>query len=262
MDAPLLRGAAAGIALPALRSCWGLAQLYPPLARRLFHAAFVSCWTELHPENQDSLIAALTTAFKSPSMPGETLQLLLNLAEFMEHDDKALPIDIRTLGSLAEKCHAYAKALHYKELEFQGYITRSFVENPALMHAHAHLQQHGGSGSTATRNADRGGAQEFVEGAKLKAGKIGGRRAARDKGRRPAKRSEELGRCIEALISINNSSTSPGQRSASSTAQQRYSVSIRRGAAGVVVEGWAAGRRRCVADRLQSDHRAGGTPSG
>lgn len=25
----------------------------------------------------------------------------------------------RTLGALAEKCHAFAKALHYKELEFQ-----------------------------------------------------------------------------------------------------------------------------------------------
>ncbi len=25
-----------------------------------------------------------------------------------------------TLGALAEKCHAYAKALHYKELEFQS----------------------------------------------------------------------------------------------------------------------------------------------
>lgn len=25
----------------------------------------------------------------------------------------------RTLGALAEKCHAYAKALHYKELEFK-----------------------------------------------------------------------------------------------------------------------------------------------
>ncbi len=33
----------------------------------------------------------------------------------MEHHDKALPIDIRTLGDLAERVHAYAKALHYKE---------------------------------------------------------------------------------------------------------------------------------------------------
>ncbi|RHY65049.1 hypothetical protein DYB34_010378, partial [Aphanomyces astaci] len=36
----------------------------------------------------------------------------------MEHDVEALPIDIRELGELAQKCHAYAKALHYKELEF------------------------------------------------------------------------------------------------------------------------------------------------
>lgn len=27
---------------------------------------------------------------------------------------EALPIDIRTLSDLAERCHAYAKALHYK----------------------------------------------------------------------------------------------------------------------------------------------------
>ena len=47
------------------------------------------------------------------------MQVLLNLAEFMEHDEKPLPIDIRTLGALARKCHAYAKALHYKEMEFQ-----------------------------------------------------------------------------------------------------------------------------------------------
>ena len=25
----------------------------------------------------------------------------------------------RTLGALAEKCHAFAKALHYKEMEFE-----------------------------------------------------------------------------------------------------------------------------------------------
>ena len=35
----------------------------------------------------------------------------------MEHDDKRLPQDTRTLGALAEKCHAFAKALHYKEMD-------------------------------------------------------------------------------------------------------------------------------------------------
>lgn len=48
----------------------------------------------------------------------DTLQTLLNLAEFMERDGHPLPIDVRVLGSVAEKCHAYAKALHYKEMEF------------------------------------------------------------------------------------------------------------------------------------------------
>ncbi|KAI3835059.1 hypothetical protein MKX03_020353 [Papaver bracteatum] len=41
-------------------------------------------------------------------------------AEFMEHGEKPLPIDIRLLGALAEKCRAFAKALHYKEMEFEG----------------------------------------------------------------------------------------------------------------------------------------------
>lgn len=45
---------------------------------------------------------------------GTQVTALLNLAEFMEHDDKRLPLDTRTLGALAEKCHAFAKALHYK----------------------------------------------------------------------------------------------------------------------------------------------------
>ena len=38
----------------------------------------------------------------------------------MEHDVEALPVDIRVLAELAQKCHAYAKALHYKELEFRA----------------------------------------------------------------------------------------------------------------------------------------------
>ena len=41
----------------------------------------------------------------------------------MQHDEKPLPVDIRTLGMIAERCRAYAKALHYKETEF--------ISNPA-----------------------------------------------------------------------------------------------------------------------------------
>ena len=102
---------------PALRSCASFAQVYHPLARELFNAAFLSCWIELRPQYREYLVNALLSALKSPNIPPEILQALLNLAEYMEHDDKALPIDISQLSALATKCHAYAKALHYKELE-------------------------------------------------------------------------------------------------------------------------------------------------
>jgi len=105
---------------PALRSCLPTAQVFHPLARELFNAGFLSCWTELHEQYQDQLVHSLETALKAPSIPPEILQNLLNLAEFMEHDEKPLPIPIKTLGGLAEKCAAYAKALHYKEIEFQN----------------------------------------------------------------------------------------------------------------------------------------------
>src|SRR5690606_34615590 len=68
----------------------------------------------------------------------EILQTLLNLAEFMEQDEKPLPIDVRTLGEHAENCHAYAKALHYKELEFKTSPT-STIE--ALISINNQLQQ-------------------------------------------------------------------------------------------------------------------------
>ena len=123
----------------ALRACAGLAGLYQPLARDLFNSAFASCWPELYQQYQEELIQSLEIALTSPSIPPEILQVLLNLCEFMEHDDKALPIDIRTLGQYAGRNHAYAKALHYKELEFEEEKTPSTVE--ALISINNQLQQ-------------------------------------------------------------------------------------------------------------------------
>ncbi|OLL26279.1 Phosphatidylinositol 3-kinase tor2 [Neolecta irregularis DAH-3] len=123
----------------ALRACATLAGSYNQLAKELFNAAFYSCWAELYDQYQDEFVRALETALHATQIPPEILQMLLNLAEFMEHDDKALPIDIRTLGSYAAKCHAYAKALHYKELEFITEPTTSTIEN--LIAVNNHLQQ-------------------------------------------------------------------------------------------------------------------------
>ena len=136
----------------ALRACAGLAGVYQPLAKDLFNAAFVSCWTELYEQYQEELVRSLEIALTSPLIPPEILQILLNLAEFMEHDDKALPIDIRTLGAYAAKCHAYAKALHYKELEFEEKKTPSTVE--ALIYINNQLQQ-GDAAVGILRNAQK-----------------------------------------------------------------------------------------------------------
>lgn len=124
---------------PALRACASLAGIYQPLAKDLFNAAFVSCWTELYDQYQEELVRSIEKALTSPNIPPEILQILLNLAEFMEHDDKALPIDIRTLGKYAGKCHAFAKALHYKELEFEQDQNSGAVE--ALITINNQLQQ-------------------------------------------------------------------------------------------------------------------------
>jgi FKBP12-rapamycin complex-associated protein len=79
----------------------------------------VSCWHELSDQYQENLVRSLQKAFRSTTIPAEILQALLNLAEFMEHDVEALPISLSILAELAQKGHAYAKALHYRELEFQ-----------------------------------------------------------------------------------------------------------------------------------------------
>ncbi|KAF8410288.1 hypothetical protein HHK36_002814 [Tetracentron sinense] len=132
---------------PALRTCARLAQLQPVVGRELFAAGFVSCWAQLNETSQQQLVSSLEMAFSSPNIPPEILATLLNLAEFMEHDEKPLPIDIRLLGALAEKCCAFAKALHYKEMEFEGARSKKMDANPvavveALIHINNQLHQH------------------------------------------------------------------------------------------------------------------------
>lgn len=143
----------------SLRACANLAEVYHPLARDLFNAAFVSCWTELYDQYQvrsdfrlgvfladihaqilqEELVRAISTALASSTLPPEITQTLLNLAEFMEHDDKVLPIPISTLGGYALKCRAYAKALHYKELEVLSNPSTTTIEE--LIRINNSLQQ-------------------------------------------------------------------------------------------------------------------------
>ena len=114
---------------PSLRATANLAHAYQPLARELFSAAFGCCWKELSQPYRVNLVTALETAFVSDVSP-EILQQLLNLCEFMEHDPSGgLPIDISILADLALTCRAYAKALHYREREYNQVRSNSCVES-------------------------------------------------------------------------------------------------------------------------------------
>ena len=73
------------------------------------------------------------------SGPSEIVHRLLDLAEFMEHEEKPLPIEDQTLGEYAMKFHAYAKALHYKELEFFSKTSPAIIES--LISINSKLQQ-------------------------------------------------------------------------------------------------------------------------
>ncbi|CAN3370118.1 serine/threonine-protein kinase Tor2p [Diutina catenulata] len=123
----------------AVRACAPLAAEYYPLAKELFNTSFTSCWNELYSQHQEELVQSFCIALSSPNNPPEIHQTLLNLAEFLEHDDKSLPIAISTLGQYAQRCHAYAKALHYKELEFYEEPSTPTIES--LIAINNQLQQ-------------------------------------------------------------------------------------------------------------------------
>ncbi|KDQ22311.1 hypothetical protein PLEOSDRAFT_1051426 [Pleurotus ostreatus PC15] len=124
----------------ALRACMSLVDIYPPLAKELFNAAFFSCWGELYGQYQEDLVRSIELAMTSSTSPTDLIHRLLNLAEFMEHEEKPLPIDPRILGEYAIKCRAYAKALHYRELEFFMESSPTIIES--LISINTLLQQH------------------------------------------------------------------------------------------------------------------------
>ena len=102
----------------AIRACASIAVVHGQLARDLFNSSFYSCYFELYDQYKEDLSRAIEAGIKSPTIPPDVLQILLNLCEFMEHDEKQMPIESKTLAAYSSRCHAYAKALHYKELEF------------------------------------------------------------------------------------------------------------------------------------------------
>jgi FKBP12-rapamycin complex-associated protein len=106
-----------------------MGEAYNPLARDLFAPAFLSVYTELSPAYQEEVVRTIELVLRSPNAPSEICQALLNMAEYLERHDKNLPISISDLGRYALRCQAYAKALHYKELECLGEPSPEAIES-------------------------------------------------------------------------------------------------------------------------------------
>ncbi|CAK5267693.1 unnamed protein product [Mycena citricolor] len=148
----------------ALRACMSLADTHPPLAKELFPAAFLSCWTELYDNYQEELAICLDAALESGTAPTEIIHCILDLAEFMEHQEKALPIDHVSLGDYAMRHNAYTKALHYKELQY--FVDPSADTIEALISINTRLQQRDaawGNVSTAVERYEMSEHEEWYE---------------------------------------------------------------------------------------------------
>lgn len=92
-----------------------LASAHIPFARKLFRPAFSCYWAELVPNQQTVLMEALERVMQDNPM---FMQLMLSVVEFMSHYQVAIrfPVSEARLGHMGLQCHAYAKALRYKEV--------------------------------------------------------------------------------------------------------------------------------------------------
>ncbi|KAJ1765865.1 phosphatidylinositol kinase- protein kinase tor1 [Coemansia sp. RSA 1843] len=125
---------------PALRACAQLAAKNPKLCCDLFNTAFVSCWTELPGQYQQEIISSLQKVASNKDIPSDILQTILNLAGYMERDEKQIPIDLKLLGEYADRCHALAKELHYKEAEWS--LEKNYETIEKLIELNQNLDLH------------------------------------------------------------------------------------------------------------------------
>lgn len=102
----------------AIAACQNLAEAHPPFARKVFKAAFSSCWTVLDDAARSDLVEGLERIMEHSTI---CMQLMLNVAEFMSHYGSIEKLfSDKALGKMGLQCHTYAKALKYKEIEFSN----------------------------------------------------------------------------------------------------------------------------------------------
>lgn len=126
---------------PCIRQCGGLLDhggATAAFAREIFPVVFLSCWVFLSACGKRDLSHCIAKALASAYTSPRDLHQLLNLSEAMSLQGEELPIDLDIFMRATERCHAYAKALRYKELH--GFAHPESSIEP-LMSAYYSLQQ-------------------------------------------------------------------------------------------------------------------------
>ena len=104
----------------ALRATAPLAEADVNIGKDFFNAGFLSCWAKLSDPHRNSLMHTFETIMGAVQVPSEITMTLLDLVEYMDHREVRFILDPRALGDSALSTLAYAKALHYKEVEFNA----------------------------------------------------------------------------------------------------------------------------------------------
>lgn len=104
----------------ALRATSALAEADINIGKDFFNAGFLSCWMKLSDPHRNSLARTFETIMSADQVPSEIIMTLLNLVEYMDHREVQFIMDPHALGDSALSTLAYAKALHYKEVEFNA----------------------------------------------------------------------------------------------------------------------------------------------
>ncbi|KAF7309821.1 Serine/threonine-protein kinase TOR [Mycena indigotica] len=225
----------------ALRACMSLVETQGALGKELFNAAFLSCWGELYEQYQDHLVRSIEIALTSPVAPSEVIRRLLDLCEYMEHEEKPLPIDQNTLGEYSTKYLAYAKALHWKELEFFANPSPAILES--LISINTRLQQHdaaSGALLTAREQYDVTNKEEWYErlGQWQEALEIYDEKVEND----PNSSEFQIGRmrCLHALGEWEHLASDVDERWSTSTNEERRQIAPMAAAAAWSLSEWDA----------------------
>ncbi|KAG9083957.1 phosphatidylinositol kinase- protein kinase tor1, partial [Ceratobasidium sp. 392] len=118
------------------------------------------CYFSLAEDLRDELDRVLEYALLDSRSPADVCHMILNAAEFMEHDDKPLPIPLPVLSECALRTHAFAKALHWRELDFLSGSSSSGSVVESLILINTRLGQSDAAYGTLTAARDQPG---FVE---------------------------------------------------------------------------------------------------